>query len=197
MSADAFWRGLAAGKLALNKQIHHLARSSTIPSATVNVNPSHRRRPMRSSRWLGMAINPIKNCLTATAKQLAVRRSCDVTPNLLGGCRQSTGDVVEHPGKLGADGGGGRDDHDRDKSGNQAIFNGGNAGLVTEKTSEKIFHGRGSIRKITFTSRRGRLPLRQSDHTGIATGLKQSRRFSEYFVEGKARDFTRFSQARL
>ena len=45
----------------------------------------------------------------------------------------------EHRGKLGADGGGRRDDHDRDESGNQAIFDGGDAGLVFEKTGDKIF----------------------------------------------------------
>jgi hypothetical protein len=31
------------------------------------------------------------------------------------------------------------------RGGNQAIFDGGDAGFVFEKTSDKIFHGRGSI----------------------------------------------------
>src|SRR6266568_2495735 len=58
------------------------------------------------------------------------------TPFALGSSCQLSGDTSEHTGEAGADGGSRGDDHDRDKRGDQTIFNGGDARLVSKETGE-------------------------------------------------------------
>jgi hypothetical protein len=90
--------------------------------------------------------------------------------------------VGEHRGKLGADGGGRRDDHDRDESGNQAIFDGGDAGFVFEKTGDKIFMAEAPfVKKQLLTSAAG---CRRDNLTTprVATKLKGAREFSAHFI---------------
>jgi hypothetical protein len=43
---------------------------------------------------------------------------------------------------LGADSAGRRDDRNRDKTSNQAIFNGGNVGFASDETDKKSFIGK-------------------------------------------------------
>jgi hypothetical protein len=68
----------------------------------------------------------------------------------LGSSCQLSGDTGEHTGQAGADGGSRGDDHDRDKRGNQTIFNGGDARLVSEETGEEDFHRIGSFVGANF-----------------------------------------------
>src|SRR5437588_1492851 len=62
------------------------------------------------------------------------------SPLFLDSSCQLSRDTTEHSGDAGADGGSRSDDHDRDKSGNQTIFNGCYAGLVSDETAEDDFH---------------------------------------------------------
>jgi hypothetical protein len=68
------------------------------------------------------------------------------------------------------------DANDRNQRGDQAIFNGGHAGVVSNETGDKLFHLR-ITPDASVTNRRGGLPLRQSDHTAVAVILNFSFKF--------------------
>ena len=55
---------------------------------------------------------------------------------------QYSRDACEHHSKLGADSAGRRDDRNRDKTSNQAIFNGGDVGFASDETDKKSFIGK-------------------------------------------------------
>jgi hypothetical protein len=55
---------------------------------------------------------------------------------------QYSRDACEHHSNLGADSAGRRDDHNRDETSNQAIFNGGDAGFASDETDKKSFTGK-------------------------------------------------------
>ena len=51
-----------------------------------------------------------------------------------------SGDRGEHGRKCRAERGNRHDDHDGDQSGDEAIFDGGDAGLIVDKPTEQITH---------------------------------------------------------
>ena len=89
-----------------------------------------------------MALRP------AAAGQPAVKNIVEPSSAQLGRSRELSGNVGEHRGQVGADHAGGANDHDRDESGDQAIFNGGDAGFVSEETREEGMHRKDPFRGL-------------------------------------------------
>src|SRR6266702_7915946 len=100
--------------------------------------------PTRGSSSVGAYPRVVNNKKTASSKAARKRQR----PRIAGafeavsqrGLLQRGRDRAEGAGKLGADALDGRDDGKRDTGGDQAVFDGGCAGLILQETRNEILH---------------------------------------------------------